>query len=126
MTQVGVAPDANGWQVQHIKANELRIDDGQWLFRVALPGFRKMSAMRRQLRADALESTQIVFSDGLAAISAFFEPLQGRPQESPQAFAVGAVNVYKKQLAGYQLIVMGDVPLEGLRRFGDGIEFRRK
>lgn len=126
MAKANAAPDSTGWQVQHVKASEVRADDGQWLFRGLLPGFRKISAMKRQLRPDAPESTQIVFSDGLAAISVFIEALGGRPQELPQSFSVGAVNVYKKQVADYQLIVMGDVPVGALRRFGDGVEIRRK
>jgi sigma-E factor negative regulatory protein RseB len=114
------------WQVQRVSANELRTDDGQWQFRNPLPGFRRISAMKRKLRPDSPDSTQLIFSDGLAAISIFLEPLAGRVREEPSAFSVGAVNVYKRQVADYQLIVMGDVPAAALRHFGDGIEPRRK
>lgn len=115
-----------GWQVQRINSNELRADDGQWAFRNPLPGFRRISGMKRKLRPDAPESTQLIFSDGLAALSIFLEPLGGRSREEPSAFSVGAVNVYKRQVADHQVIVMGDVPVTALRYFGDGIEPRRK
>lgn len=120
--------DAKGanWQVQHVRSNEVRADDGLWQFRSVLPGFRRQSGMKRQLRPDAPESTQYIFSDGLAAISVFIEPLAGRSREDPAAFSVGAVNVYRRQVADHQLIVMGDVPVAALRRFGDGIEPKRK
>jgi sigma-E factor negative regulatory protein RseB len=62
----------------------------------------------------------------LAAISVFLEPLAGRDREEPSSFSVGAVNVYKRQVADHQLIVMGDVPIVALRKFGDGIEPKKK
>jgi sigma-E factor negative regulatory protein RseB len=114
------------WQVQHVRSSEVRGDDGQWQFRSVLPGFRRLSGMKRQLRPDAPESTQYIFSDGLAAISVFVEPLAGRSKEEPSVFSVGAVNVYRRQVAEHQLVVMGDVPIAALQRFGDGIEPRRR
>jgi sigma-E factor negative regulatory protein RseB len=114
------------WQVQRVSSNELRADDGQWLFRNPLPGFRRISGMKRKLHPDSPDSTQLIFSDGLAAISIFLEPMAGRVREEPSAFSVGAVNVYKRQVADHQLIVMGDVPASALRYFGDGIEPKRK
>lgn len=126
VTPKGETDGAGGWQVQHVSSSEIRGDDGLWLFRNSLPGFRRISGMKRQLRPDSPEGTQVIYSDGLAAISVFVEPLAGRPKEGPTTFAVGAVNVYKRQVADYQLIVMGDVPTTALRHFGDGIEPRRK
>lgn len=114
------------WQVQRVQSTEARPDDGQWLFRNPLPGFRRTSGMKRQLRPDAPESTQIIFSDGLAAISVFLEPMGARSKEEPSTFSVGAVNVYKRQVADYQVIVMGDIPTVALRHFGEGVEPRRK
>jgi sigma-E factor negative regulatory protein RseB len=114
------------WQVQRVQSTEARPDDGQWLFRNPLPGFRRTSGMKRQLRPDAPESTQIIFSDGLAAISVFLEPMGARSKEEPSTFSVGAVNVYKRQVADYQVIVMGDIPTAALRHFGEGVEPRRK
>lgn len=114
------------WQVQHVRSSDVKADDGHWLIRTALPGFRRMSGMKRQLRPDAPESTQMIFSDGLASVSVFAEPLAGRGREEAGAFTMGAVNVYRRQVADYQLIVMGDVPAAALRRFAEGLEPRRK
>jgi len=127
MVSPQMEPDnGSGWQVQHVNSSEVRGDDGQWLFRNPLPGFRRVSGMKRQLRPDSPEGTQVIFSDGLAAISVFLEPMAGRAKEEPRAFAVGAVNVYKRQIADHQLVVMGDVPATALKYFGEGIEPRRK
>lgn len=115
-----------GWQVQRVDSNEVKADDGQWVFRNPLPGFRRMSGMKRKLHPDSPEGTQLIYSDGLAAISVFLEPLAGRAKEEPSQFSVGAVNVYKRQVGDHQLIVMGDVPAVAIRHFGDGVEPRRR
>lgn len=114
------------WQVQQVRSSDVKGDDGQWSFRSVLPGFRRISGMKRQLRPDAPESTQMIFSDGLASVSVFIEPLAGRGKEESGAFTMGAVNVFKRQVADFQLIVMGDIPAAALRRFAEGMEPRRK
>jgi sigma-E factor negative regulatory protein RseB len=114
------------WRIQYVRSSDAKGDDGYWLFRAPLPGFRRMSGMKRQMRPDAPESTQIIFSDGFASVSVFVEPLAGREREESGAFTMGAVNVYKRQVGDYQLIVMGDVPTGALRRFAEGMEPRRK
>jgi sigma-E factor negative regulatory protein RseB len=126
MLRPQMEPTSGDWQVQRVQSIEARPDDGQWLFRNPLPGFRRTSGMKRQLRTDAPESTQIIFSDGLAAISVFLEPMGGRSKEEPSTFSVGAVNVYKRQVADHQVIVMGDIPMAALRHFGEGVEPRRR
>jgi sigma-E factor negative regulatory protein RseB len=117
---------SGGWRVQNAHSSDTRADDGYWLFRAALPGFRRISGMKRQLRPDAPESTQVIFSDGFASVSVFVEPLAGREKEETGAFTMGAVNVYKRQVGDFQLIVMGDIPAAALRRFAEGMEPRRK
>lgn len=120
------ASGGDGWQVQRVDTNEVKLDDGLWLFRNPLPGFRRISGMKRKLRPDSPEGTQLIFSDGLAAISVFLEPMAGRAKEEPAQFSVGAVNVYKRQVGDHQLIVMGDVPVAAIRYFGEGVEPKRK
>ena len=111
------------WTVQNVRT--ARGGDDQWLFRVQLPGFRKVTGMRRQVRPDAPEMTHVVFSDGLAAVSVFIEPLAGSKPETGQ-FAMGPINVYKRTAGDYLLVVMGDVPPASLRKLADGIELKQK
>jgi sigma-E factor negative regulatory protein RseB len=96
-----------------------------WTFRTLLPGFRKVAAMRRQAAAENPESLHVVFSDGLASISVFIEP-GGAGGEAEALATVGPVNVYRRQLGEYRVVVMGEVPALAVRRIGDGIERRRK
>jgi sigma-E factor negative regulatory protein RseB len=115
------------WTVHDLRSTESAGDDGAWVFRNQLPGFRRVSEMKRPSRPDAPESRHIVFSDGLAAISVFIEPMMvGKPRPETGMFAMGAINIYKKMMGDVLLVVMGDVPPVALKRLGDGIEAGRR
>lgn len=109
----------DGWKVQNVRTSEPRADD--WNFRNLVPGFRKVAGMKRQARADGPEINHVIFSDGLAAISVFIEPLgRNKPEGGP--LNVGAVNAYKRIAADHVFVVMGDVPPASLKKIADGIE----
>jgi sigma-E factor negative regulatory protein RseB len=112
-------------RVQQVRATEIRPDELGWHFRNALPGFRKVIAMKRQAAAESPESLHVVFSDGLASISVFIEP-GGAGGDAETLSRVGPVNVYRRQMGEHRLLVMGEVPAVAVRRLGDGIERRRK
>ncbi len=125
-----VASAKDPWQVRQAKSREMR-DDSQWLFRIELPGFRRLAAMRRGIEQnagkDAHEVLHWVFSDGLAAVSVFIHPLL--PQAGPLdvgAHSRGAISVVKRVIEGHQVVVMGDVPPAAAQRFADGIAVRGK
>jgi sigma-E factor negative regulatory protein RseB len=118
------APQA--WQVHRARTMESGADDAAWVFRVELPGFTRSAGMKRQLQDGQPMTTQYVFSDGLAAISVFIEPLAGkRERPQPGMFSTGAMSVYKRIVGDHALILVGEVPPQTLKRLGDGIEPRR-
>lgn len=113
------------WRVQQSVTTENKADDGVWNFRALPAGFRKISGMKRQTRADAPAGMHWVFSDGLAAVSVFIDRAGDAPGETGLS-KMGALNVYKRLLGEHLVVVMGDVPPATLKRLGDGIEGRRK
>jgi sigma-E factor negative regulatory protein RseB len=120
----------DAWQIRQAKSREMR-DDSQWQFRVELPGFRRQAAMRRNIEQnagkEAHEVLHWVFSDGLAAVSVFINPLS--PQTAPvkaEAQSLGAISVVKRVIDGHQVVVMGDIPPAAAKRFAEGIEVRGK
>lgn len=112
-------------RVQQVRTAELKGDDLGWNFRNVLPGFRKVSAMKRQSAPDRPEALHVVFSDGLASISVFIEP-GGLDGEADSLTSMGPVNVYRRQLGDHRLVIMGEVPTLAVKRLGDGVERRRK
>ncbi len=115
----------SSWQVLDVRSEATRSGDRQWVFHALLPGFRQVDSVTRKLQPGLPEGSQLVFSDGLAAISVFIEPLAAdAPQPAVGQFTMGALNVYKRLIGKHLLILMGDVPASALKMFGDGIVAR--
>ena len=114
------------WRVETVSTREALVDGGEWQFSDPLPGFKRVASMHRQIRTGVPEGRHYVFSDGLSAISVFIEPLAGRTVNTESAaMPMGAVNVYKRVIGDFQLVVMGEVPPQAVRRLGDGIEQKK-
>lgn len=114
----------NGWTVRDVRTMEPGVEDNRWQFRHQVPGFRKVAGMKRQGRPDGPDITHVIFSDGLAAISVFIEPL-GPSRPEAGAMNMGAVNAYKRIAGEHLFVVMGDVPLASLKKIADGIELKK-
>ena len=110
------------WRVQHVLATESRAEDAAWQFKTQLPGFQRVTGMKRQAHAGGPEIFHVVFSDGLAAISIFIEALPQNQETGMQS--MGAINVYRRVAGKHLLVVMGEVPQGTLKKLGDGIEPR--
>lgn len=112
-------------RVHQVRTTEMRADDMGWTFRTLLPGFRKMASMKRQAGAANSESLHVIFSDGLATISVFIEP-GGPVGEQEMTATLGPLNVFRRQIDEYRVVVMGEVPAISVRRLGEGMERKRK
>jgi sigma-E factor negative regulatory protein RseB len=119
----------SGWRVQDVRSEATGSDDGLWDIRAVLPGFRQVASVMRQAQSNlnVPEGSQLVFSDGLAAISVFFEPIMvDSAQPSLGQFSMGALNIYKRIAGKHLLVLVGDVPATALKKFGDGIVARKR
>lgn len=114
--------------MQQVRTVAMSGNELGWNFRAGVPGFRQVSAMKRQWTTDQAESLHILFSDGLASISIFIEPAAAKDDgvKDEGIARLGALNVYRRNIEGYRVIVMGEVPAITVRRLGDGIERRHK
>jgi len=126
--------DTRGWRIE--KAAMVPADLSAWQI-TPPPGFRKIQQVRRvisdsgeagaapaQNRPAEREVLQIVFSDGLAAISVFIEPgSQGREEGTIQQ---GAMNILGRRQGDYWLTVVGEVPAAAIRQVANSIELKSK
>lgn len=77
----------------------------------ALPaGFRKIMEISRPMRDRHAPVTQIVYSDGLSAISIFIEPDDGDEDDVEGLISRGAVNLYHRVVNDHLVTVVGEVP----------------
>jgi sigma-E factor negative regulatory protein RseB len=67
-----------------------------------------------------------VFSDGLAAVSVFIEPLESRRERTATGLAsLGAIHIYTREVANHMVTVVGDAPAVSVQRIADAVEYRR-
>lgn len=112
------------WRVEQAGGAPTDLSQAGWRLGEALPGFRKIAEIRRMLR-DAQPVGQVVYSDGLAAVSVFIEPIAGRADSPPIGLArMGAVNVYTREVAEHLVTVVGEAPAASVQRIGNTVEFR--
>lgn len=115
----------DAWRVVNAAGESVLPDDIPWVFRKLPAGYKQVSLVRRKLHAGSAAAIHAVFSDGLANVSVFIEPVPGRgAQDMPHG--TGAVGIYRRVVADTQVTAMGEVPVAALRRIAEGVEPRRK
>jgi sigma-E factor negative regulatory protein RseB len=125
--------DTRGWRVENVVIKGA--DLAGWSVRGLPPGFRKVREIRRLVSersksasaegtaaGSTREVSQIVFSDGLAAISVFIEPLT--PGRTEGFVRQGAMQIVGKRQGEFWLTIVGEVPSEAIRQVAASIEFK--
>lgn len=97
--------------------------DTVWVLTQQPPGFRKLMELKRTVAGRAATVKQIVYSDGLAAVSVFIEPLPGARAMQGLSHQ-GAVNIYTRPVADYLVTVLGEAPAATVKQIADSLEFR--
>jgi sigma-E factor negative regulatory protein RseB len=84
-------------------------------------GFR-MSAWRLQaIAGSATPVLHLVYSDGLASVSVFIEPLDAAVERMRGLSRVGAASVFSRQVNGRQVTVLGEVPAATVEAIAAGL-----
>jgi len=102
-----------------------------WQQTVLVPGFKPMSCHKRMeadLPGDPRGTLQCVYSDGLASVSLFIEPFDAARHQSAQQqtpLAMGATHVLMRQIGGWWLTAVGEVPVATLVLFAQGLERKK-
>lgn len=114
------------WTVE--RADAISTASAGWVVNAPVPGFDRVTEVRRTLAGHG-EVGQIVYSDGVAAVSIFIEPLAGAPAGHADGHrdavsSEGAVNGLGRRLGAYWITVLGDVPRATIRRFADGLQLK--
>lgn len=93
----------------------------------ALPdGFKKTMELLRPMHGNHAPVTQLVFSDGLSAISVFVEPVDADEDDNEGLSSRGAVNLYHKVVDNHLFHVVGEVPPITVMRVLNSIRYNGK
>lgn len=119
-----------GWRIENSPTPHAHLND--WVVRWVPPGFRKTRELKRAV-VDSSETSrsghikevaQIVYSDGLAAVSIFIEP--GTESRTEGSMQQGATNVLGKRQGDFWLTIVGEVPANAIKQVANSIEYNHK
>lgn len=110
-----------GWRVDRSALTAADSGDSGWVAENQPAGFTKLMELRRSMPGKSGTMSHLVFSDGLAAISVFIEPVT-KPEQKPALRHQGAVHVYTRIVGGYTVTVLGETPAETVLQLARSLE----
>lgn len=113
------------WHIEHAAVFPVKLAESGWVVKPDLPGFHKVIEVRRMLR-ESQQVGQVVYSDGLAAVSVFIEPIGGRREPVQTGLSsMGGINIYTREVSNHVVTVVGEVPATSVQRIINSVEYRR-
>ena len=121
-----------GYRVVRVAPQRTALDAQGWQLKSAVPGFRQVSCVKRnlELAADvapavpAHDVLQTIFSDGLTHVSLFIEPYRPERHQAGMT-AVGATHTLTQAVGSHWITVVGDAPMATLKQFAASLERSR-
>jgi len=120
------AARSRDWKVDHsgFPTAEIASDTG-WVLTRQPSGFKKLTELKRVIAGrGGVMVSHIVYSDGLAAVSVFIEPLAKSRLAAKSLSHQGAVNIYTRPVAEHMVTVLGETPASTVMQIANSLEFR--
>lgn len=108
------------WYEQKSDQSE-QLADPDWVVGDLPGGFAMTLAERRPLPASPDPVTQLIYSDGLASVSVFIEPVDAMKEPMDGFSRLGAANAYSLRHGEVQVTAVGEVPRKTVRRIAESL-----
>lgn len=118
-------PAGRGARLSPETAKGTAVNSG-WVVDALPAGFRKTREILRPMHGKHAPVTQIVFSDGLSAISIFIEPNDKDDGDVDGLSSRGAVNLHHKVMDGNLITVVGEVPPRTVMQVLESVRYNGK
>ncbi len=116
---------SRSWHVENSGAVSANLEALGWAIKPELPGFKKVTEMMRT-QGGSSEVGHVIYSDGLAAVSVFIEPMANKTSMPPPGLSrQGAINIYSRQVAGHLVTVVGEAPAESVKQLAEAVEYHK-
>ncbi|MEX3896443.1 sugar dehydratase [Paraburkholderia sp. JPY432] len=117
-----------GWTVVRPPVEPVDMAAQGWLINPSVRGFHIIRQLRRPMASreagqPPIPVDQAVFSDGLAAISVFVEPVENNTRKEGTGDS-GATHVLVKRQGDFWITLLGEVPQTTLQQFASAIEYK--
>ncbi len=114
---------ARSWRVEDAAAAPAQL--AGWGLSKELPGFEKIIELKRRL-GETRSAGQVVYSDGMAAVSVFIEPLEAKGEPARTGLSsMGAIHIYTREVANHMVTVVGEAPAVSVQRIANAVEYRK-
>ena len=101
------------------------MNEANWTVKDIPPGFRKIDQTTRQVPGKSTPVTHTVYSDGLAAVSLFIEPLAKGARPSIGQWVKGSTRIQSSFTSNYQITVVGEVPEATTARIANAVRLNQ-
>ncbi len=112
------------WHVATQQVSEANFAEAGWRIDMPVPGFRKLLELKSSMGEGGGQVGQIVYSDGLAAVSVFLEPFKDGANAAEGLSSKGAINMFRRKVGGNVVTVLGEAPAACVTRIGKAVQFQ--
>ena len=111
-----VTEDSN--MVNHVDTN--------WIVAELPTGYVKVDHVTLNLPGKVAPVDQMIFSDGIASVSLFIEPIVKGTRPKMGHMLIGSTNICANVIDGYQITVVGEVPEATVMQIAKAVTFKKQ
>ena len=97
-----------------------------WIVAELPPGFIKVDHIELKVNSKSTPINQMIFSDGIASVSLFIEPIAKGVRPKMGHNLVGSTNICANVIDGYQIMVVGEVPMATVQQIARAVSFKKQ
>jgi sigma-E factor negative regulatory protein RseB len=112
------------WRTDREPREEVKEVSTGWIVAAPPPGFRKVAEMLRKLPGRAHPVSQLVYSDGIATLSVFVEPMSSPPRSAEATNEDADLSVFVRPMGEHLVTVLGEVPPAAVQQVGRSVARR--
>ena len=97
-----------------------------WIVAQLPSGYRKIEHIQRMVPGKTMPVNQVIFSDGIASVSLFIEPITKGVHPKMGHMLMGSTNICANVIDGHQIVVVGEVPAETVQQIARAVTFKKQ
>ena len=105
-------------EVSHVNSN--------WIVTELPAGYSKVDHRALVVPGKVAPVDQMIFSDGIASVSLFIEPLSKGMRPKTGHMLIGSTNICANVISGYQVTVVGEVPEATVMQIARAVSFKKQ
>lgn len=115
---------SRNWRTDRQPRDEVKDVLTGWSVGAPPPGFRKVTEMLRKLPGRSQPVSQLVFSDGIATLSVFIEPMPSPARTAEATKEDADLSVFVRPMGENLVTVLGEVPPAAVQQVGRSVARR--